>query len=204
MKNRTKLALVAALLVAGFSLPAAHACGYENPDAMALGILNWAYPKALYVGTAVWQAENAGVLPPRGKTPQAGSIAFLRAAANMSKLGKLVEEAKHGSEMTSFAVVLIPAVMWTRFVPGQDGIAVEPHARGPRADDVVIVTDEKVVRALIDQTLDFAEAEAHGLLRLYGEASTQVALRSMLIAATQSAALSGSDLHGVEQAAARK
>ncbi len=44
----------------------------------------------------------------------------------------------------------------------------QSHAEGPREDDLVIVTEEKVVRALVDGKLDSGTAEKTGLLRFYG------------------------------------
>jgi hypothetical protein len=58
--------------------------------------------------------------------------------------------------------------MWTRFEIGPEGVDVKSHADGPASGDVVIVTSEKVVRALVDGSLNAAEAEGHGLLRFYG------------------------------------
>ena len=40
------------------------ACGLEDPTSIGLrrGVLNLAFPEALHVGTAVWQAQLAGTL----------------------------------------------------------------------------------------------------------------------------------------------
>jgi len=44
--------------------PGAFACGLEDPSSISLrrGALNVAFPEALHVGTAVWQAQLAGTL----------------------------------------------------------------------------------------------------------------------------------------------
>jgi hypothetical protein len=166
--------------------PAAMACGYEDPSDVAVGLLNWTYPKALYVRTAVWQAENAGILPPRAASTPTGLFGsgFRQAAASMNELGRLIGTAAAVGEGTSFSVVLIPAVMWTRFSPTDEGYAVQVHADGPAKGDVVIVTDEKVVRALIEGSLDAVNAEAHGLLRLYREPDLHDKIRSVLMSAS--------------------
>jgi hypothetical protein len=55
-----------------------------------------------------------------------------------------------------------------------------PHATGPRPDDVVVVTDAPVVRALLDGTLTPAEAQARGLVRLYGPTRPRAGVASLL------------------------
>ena len=56
------LAVCATLALAPGAAPA---CGLEDPSSIAVqrGMLQLAYPLALYVGTAVWQAQVAGALP---------------------------------------------------------------------------------------------------------------------------------------------
>ncbi|MBY3088410.1 hypothetical protein HFO63_28090 [Rhizobium laguerreae] len=180
---RAGVVAVAALLsIAGAPLSAA-ACGYENPSDLALGMLNWVFPKALYVRTAVWQAEQAGILPPRPEQPAKDIFgnAFRRAAMSMTGLGERMSAAAPAdAKGPSFSVVLIPAVMWTTYTPAAGGYSVEAHADGPAKDDIVIVTDEKVVRALVGGLLDPAAAETYGLLRLYGPADGQDQVRASL------------------------
>ncbi|MBY5523333.1 hypothetical protein [Rhizobium leguminosarum] len=174
----------AALLAAAVAPSPAAACGYENPNDIALGLLNWVFPKALYVRTAVWQAEQAGMLPPRPEIPAKRDLfgsGFRRAAESMTGLGVRMNAAASATgKSPSFSVVLIPAVMWTTFTPTAGGYSVHVHADGPAKGDIVIVTDEKVVRALVDGSFDAAAAESHGLVRLYGPANGQDRVRAAL------------------------
>jgi hypothetical protein len=150
---------------------------------MALGLLNWVYPKALYVRTAIWQAENTGILPPRSANTAKDLFGggFRRAAASMYGLGKRLSNSGPATdEEASFTVVLIPAVMWTRFTPMAEGYSVKVHVNGPEKGDVVVVTDEKVVSALVNGSLDAGAAESHGLIRLYGPAQLQDTVRTTL------------------------
>lgn len=185
---RGAAAYVLALSLAfGVALPAS-ACGYENPQAVALGVLNWAYPNALYVGTAVWQAEDAGLLPARTQsagTQSAGPLAFYRAAALMKQFGAQLADANLGQAQTSISVVLIPQVMWTHLQLGPEGVSVRSHADGPSPGDVVIVTSEKVIRALLDGSLNAALAEDYGLLRLYGAQQEIENVRAIISRATR-------------------
>lgn len=170
------------------------ACGYDNPQAISLGALNWIYPDALHVRTAVWRAQDSGLLPARGKAPAAGLFALHRAAASMNKLGALLAAAQIKEPIPVFSTVLIPQVMWTRFVPGGHGVAVETHAPGPLEGEIVIVTGEQVVRALLDGSLKWADAETHGLIRIYGDQAAQAAVRAVLAEMMRQAGLPGTPI----------
>jgi hypothetical protein len=189
--RRSAQRLAAMLLVAGFALGTAPAlaCGYHNPAAVALGVLNWVYPDALHLRTAVWQAEDAGILPPRRKGPQNDLFAFHRAVAAMQGLGAQVLR-QPGPDDTSraFSIVLLESVMWTNFAARDDGIAIEVHADGARPGNVVVVTDLKVVRAMLDGNLTFSAAQAHGLLRFYGDPADQRAVRALFATFDRSSA----------------
>ncbi|MEI2298831.1 hypothetical protein [Ensifer sp. MJa1] len=110
-RRREPRALAAATLLTALFAGSALACGYENPQSVALGVMNWVYPKSLYVRTAVWQAEDAGVLPPRETKPEKDlfSLGFRRAVDSLNGLGARVENA--GGNDFHFSVVLIPQVM---------------------------------------------------------------------------------------------
>jgi hypothetical protein len=180
---RPRILAVAAFLAAAVAPPGAVACGYENPNDLALGMLNWVFPKALYVRTALSQAEKSGILPPRPakSTKDLFGGGFRRAAASMYGLGgRLKAAAPAIGGGPSFSVVLIPAVMWTRYTPSAAGYSVQIHADGPAKGDVVIVTDEKVVRALVEGSLDAVAAESYGLVRFYGPADRQDQVRVTL------------------------
>jgi hypothetical protein len=182
-RYRLRVFAVAALFATAAASPTVLACGYENPNDLALGMLNWVFPDALYVRTAVWQAEKAGMLPARAAKPAKDLFGdgFRRAAASMNGLGERMNAAAPAAgERPSFSVVLIPAVMWTTYTPRAGGYSVHVHADGPAKDDVVIVTDEKVVRALVDGSLDAVAAESYGLVRFYGPANRQNEVRVTL------------------------
>ncbi|CAH2408076.1 hypothetical protein MES4922_90047 [Mesorhizobium ventifaucium] len=141
-------------------------------------------PNALHVRTAVWQAEKSGILPPRPENPAKDLFGsgFRQAAASMTGLGVRMSAAAPATGGPSFSVVLIPAVMWTTYTPTARGYSVKVHADGPAKGDIVIVTDEKVVRALVDGSFDAAAAESHGLVRFYGPADGQERVRTALAA----------------------
>lgn len=170
----------ACLTVAGMQPAALYACGYDNPQTVALGSLNWIYPDALYVRSAVSQAERAGLLPSDNPGAQSGPFAFYRASAAMNSFGKNFADPRLAETGMTISVVLIPQLMWTRFQIGLEGVAVQSHAEGPLDNDLVVVTEEKVIRALLDGKLDSATAEENGLLRFYGNPKDVAKVRTSL------------------------
>ena len=57
-----KLKLATAILVCIVATRSL-ACGYEDPQSIAIGALNLAFPDSLHLRTAIWQAQVDGVLP---------------------------------------------------------------------------------------------------------------------------------------------
>ncbi len=154
----------------------AMACGFEDPNSVTSrrGILNFVYPKSLYVTSAVWQAQLDGVLPRtetavENKSFVAGRTKYDSAVAALGGLRDRLTAASDGQPIAAFSVVLLGPVLWTRFVPEGSVITMTPHASGPASGDIVIVTDEPVMRALLDEQLTPSAARELGLIRFYGE-----------------------------------
>jgi len=162
--------------------PDSRACGYHDPSHVAAGVLNWIYPNALYVRTAVWRAQDSGILPKRTKKAR-DLFAYQRMASRLQRLGQRLGPAKPGGAAPSFSAVLIDSILWSRFVPSSEGYRVEVHAKGPGPGDVVLVTDGRVVQALSDGSLDATRAEDYGLIRFYGPAADQRKVRRLLASA---------------------
>lgn len=176
-----RIVLSAALLVATALQPgAAVACGFENPQTIALGALNAVYPDALHVRAAVWRAEESGLLPPGDLTGALGPLAFYRAVSAVKRFGTGFAAALPSGTDMAVSVVLIPQVMWTRIEIERGAMTVQTHADGPREDDLVIVTEGQVVRELVGRTLDPQAADAAGLLRYYGSVDDVAIIQAAL------------------------
>jgi hypothetical protein len=80
----------------------------------------------------------------------------------------------------AFSMVLIRVMLWTRFEPAGATLNMEVHAAGPAGDDVVIVTDEPVIGALLDGRLTAEQARQLGLVRLYGSPADAANVASLL------------------------
>lgn len=170
--------------------PVAHACGYHDPAGASVGMLNWAYPDALHVRTAVWMAQDSGLLAARDPPPAADAPStpdrlrqMFRWHETQSRLGVVqdrVHAALGGQPMPAFAVVLIGPMLWTRFEGNEGGVTMVPHATGPVSGDVVLVTDEAVVAALAEGRIAAHEARAQGLVKAYGPPESVERLSALL------------------------
>jgi hypothetical protein len=149
------------------------ACGFHTSQSLSQTLLNLRYPDALHVNGAVWSAQQAGSLPLDRKRLRATgaerklreSRAFLETSRSLYALGASFERADPEETRPDVALVLIETMLWTRYP--NDG-EIEPHVSGPEPADLVVVTDEPVVRAVGDGQLAVAEAMEQGLIRLYG------------------------------------
>lgn len=183
---RHGLAIVAASLASGAAL----ACGFHEGTAVGQGMLNLAFPNALYVRTAVWQAQQAARLPrtddaqSAGLAPEARSVlGLLRSSLWLRRLGARLDGAPAGPPRPGIALVLLGPVLWARFEAHDGAVRTTIHADGPAPADAVIVTELAVVQALVDGRLAFEDAVVLGVARLYGAPETVAAARSWLAAA---------------------
>lgn len=172
-------AACAALLALGAG--PAPACGFEDPSNVGFqrGVLNFAFPKALWVSTAVWQAQEAGLLE-RDKASAANRalLGFRRASDALSALARDLDAANE--EIPPFTLVMIGPVLWTRFADDAGALAATLHVKGPSAGDVVVVSDEPVVIALARGKIGGGLALERGLIRLYGDPARVAALEAAL------------------------
>lgn len=177
-----RLAALSSLVLAGPGI----ACGFHGSP--AVGALNVAYPNALWVRTAVWQAQLEGVLgrPAAGapSDPFAARVALARRyRAASDRLAALREDLADGGakpRAPSFTVLLIGPMLWSRFEPTGDDYRLHVHAEGAAPGDVVLITDEPVLEVLADGRMPVSRAIDLGLVRLYGKPSGVSAVTAAL------------------------
>jgi len=156
---------------------AAAGCGFEDPNSIGLrrGLLNFALPDSLHVGTAVWQAQLAGALP-RDALAQRDDLApearatlrLLKANAVVTQVAARLSEASGATPHPNLAVVLLGPVLWSRLETSGGTVRAAVHVAGPEDGDVVVVTDIPVIEAIASGDLDFAQALERRVMRLYG------------------------------------
>lgn len=164
------------------------ACGYHDPSSVALGMLNLAYPESMHVRTAVWTAQLDGAIERTepavisGTSPDDLFQRTLRLREAMSRLDMLrgqFEAAFDGAPTPAFSIVLIGPMLWSRFEAKDGALKLSAHTTGPNSGDVVIVTDEPVVAALVEGRISPPEARRRGLVRVYGSTDSMARLEAI-------------------------
>jgi hypothetical protein len=155
----------------------AQACGYDGVH--GAGLLNFGYPGALQVGTAVWQAQQQGLIErtePLGAmaSPAVRMLGYRQMVGNLQRLSERI--AATDKPPPDFVVVLLRPMLWTRFAAA----GMQLHAEGAATGEVVVITDEPVLTALLAGKLDLRDAIDLGLLRLYGPGDKAAELSRLL------------------------
>jgi hypothetical protein len=146
-------------------------------------MIEWAYPKSLHVVSAVWKAQLDGVIA--GSPQQKPTTSILgnygTATHLLRRLGERLSTSQENLPAEpSLSLVLIGPVLWTRYTAISTRRELQFHTAGPAPGDVVVVTDEPVIEAIVNGRLTADTAESRGLMRYYGGASDISAIRSFL------------------------
>lgn len=157
---RRRLALVAIAALAATAPAATSACGYH----LAVGGVSVVHPSSIPVAVAIHEAVLAGRLRQAAEVP--APLALVRANGAMRSFASVLQADAPG--LPAVALVLVEAHLWGRAVPGAGAMAWQPHADGPAADDVIVVTGEPALAALLDGRLRWDAAIASGLVVVAG------------------------------------
>lgn len=167
-----KSAAVAAILAV--MLPAsAPGCGF---DAQIGGGVSIAHPASVPVAMAVGDAMSAGRLSPLVEVPP--PLALMRANGAMQTFAAVLKPGV--GTLPPVALVLIEAHLWGRITSESAGMRFEPHVAGPAAGDVIVVTAEPALKALLDGRMTWAVALASGLVVVDGPSEGRAQLARFL------------------------
>ncbi len=129
---------VAAVLLTAARAPGAFACGYEDPQSVSRGFLNWIYPDSLHVIGAISSAVAARRLPP-ANFEQARIDLFGRRynATKMAleQFGEMLRTAAPSRSQPPVSLVLVEPLLWTRFERGDGGLHARVHVSGAEPGD---------------------------------------------------------------------
>lgn len=170
----TAAVLITTLMVGLGSIPATvSACGSDFVLGDEVGA---AHPASIGVAFALHDAVGAGRLPAaEGDTGEQ-----MRGRADDAAHALERRLASAGPKLPPVALLQVESRLWTRYgVAGSRHAARDAHHEGgPAAGDVVVVTGEPVLRALLDGRIGWAQAVDAGWVVVVGEpaAKTRVAM----------------------------
>jgi hypothetical protein len=187
LRDRKRAGILGGAVAVGLiaALPASEgfACGYDDPQTVSRGFLNWIYPDSLFVIGAISKEVAARRLPlsnfDRGGPADLFGHKFLLAKTSLEQFGAMLDAASPEPLRTPVAVVLVEPMLWARFQPTADGLRIAVHVSGAERGDLVVITGEAVIAEIAARRLTFREAYARGIVRLYGgDAEIAAFLRS--------------------------
>jgi hypothetical protein len=166
------VALVASLTAAG-PTSEGRACGYDSPQTVSQGFLNWQYPDSLYVVGAISREVAAGRLP-LANFDQTGvdlfGSRFRLTATALEQFGHMLRVSAPDRAQSPVSLVVVEPMLWTRFDQGPDGLRTTIHVSGAQRGDLVLVSGEAVIAEIAARRLTFGQAVELGVVRLYGTA----------------------------------
>jgi hypothetical protein len=151
---------------------AASACGYH----LAIGGVSVVHPSSIAVAVAVHGAVSAGHLAPLAEAP--APLALIRANGAMRNLAMALQS--DAFDLPPVAFVLVEAHLWGRVVPGAGPMSWQAHADGPANGDVIVVTGEPALAALLEGRLRWEAAVASGLVVVTGPAEARARVTDLL------------------------
>ena len=134
------------------------------------------HPKSLGVAFAVRDAVTSGMIEAAADPASAGKAGYWRAVGHLTALQRALSAA-HAEGRVAVSVLFIDSGLWARLTPSTDGFAMDVHTEGAKDGDVVIVTNEPVLTAILEKRLPVADALQRGLIAVDGEAVTADAMR---------------------------
>ena len=160
------------LLASGAAAPPSIACGFD-------GILGDGFsaehPKSIAVAFAISDAVTAGVVDKAAIAPIVpGSQGYWRAVGRINSFRRLLSAASvGGTQSQSISLLFIDSKLWSRFSPGPQGYELQVHTTGASPEDVVIVTSEAILAAVLDGTMPAQKALDLGLIAIDGKQDEQ-------------------------------
>lgn len=165
---------VAAGLMAVPPVSVGLACGYDDPQSVSRGFLNWIYPDSLYVIGAISKEVAARRLPlsnfDRGGVDLFGNK-FRLAKTSLEEFGAMLGAASREPLQTPVTLVLVEPMLWARYQPTPEGWRTAVHLSGAERGDLVVITGESVIAEIAARRLTLGQAYARGVVRIYGEAA---------------------------------
>jgi hypothetical protein len=171
------------LLVSGAAAPPVTACGFD-------GILGDGFsaehPKSIAVAFAISDAVAAGIVDKTALAPiVTGSQGYWRAVGRINAFQRLLSAASMSSAQSqSISLLFIDSKLWARYSPGPKGYELQVHTSGASPDDIVIVTSEAILAAVLDGAMTAQKALDLGLIAIDGKPDEAGEVRTVVVTAT--------------------
>ena len=176
-----RCALLAALLLSVAPTGPVAACAYEAVPGNLFQII---HPGSLEVAVAMRKAFDDGLMAEPAATPaELGQAGYWAAVRRLDRLQALLTASPAAATLPPTSLVFIESALWSRVTPSAAGVDLQVHTEGAAAGDLVLVTGESVLTAVLDGRLTAATAFDRGLIRLDGDPAAIEVLRALLLQA---------------------
>ncbi len=155
----------------------AGACGYHGLIGDAFSA---SYPGSIDVAIALRTALDRNQLKAAPAMPPL--MGLVRSTRWLEDFGRWAGESPTANA-PDFAVLLVEPGLWTRYRKQGSGFAMESHVAAPSTGDVVLITGETALQALVERRLTLAGALKTGVVRLEGAPEAVARLQQTLAAA---------------------
>jgi hypothetical protein len=169
---RRAVVMVAVGALAATASIAASACGYH----LAIGGVSVVHPSSIPVAVAIHGAVSEGRLAPLADAP--APLALVRANGAMRNFAMALQS--DVVDLPPVAFVLVEAHLWGRVVAGGGPMSWQAHADGPANGDVIVVTGEPALTALLERRLRWEAAVASGVVVVTGPAEARARVANQL------------------------
>ena len=174
-------------LLLGTSAPPAGACAFDGGASAGLfdGSFEALYPQSSTVYFAIVDAVEQGLLDKSTFQPVTpGPTGYWKAVSRLDGVARrLSAGALRAQPEQAISMVFIESNLWARFEPGPQGFGMTAHTAGARQGDVVVVTSESGIAAVLDGRLPVSVALDRGLIAIDGEPAAREAIKGLMMAA---------------------
>lgn len=195
---RRGFALVLAAGLASGDVRGALACGFDAPLGNSFSAM---HPKSIGVAVAIQGTVAAGMTEAPLLDPLTpGAAGYWRAIGRLERLSVRLSAAgqRQAAPLHDISILLIDSGLWSRFRVAGDGYDLEQHLTTATTGDVVVVTSEAVLAAILDAQIPASTALDRGMIEVDADGTAGDWGRQVL-----QAALSGSASDAMSSSARR-
>lgn len=167
-----RIAAAQCLLWALAAAPAG-ACGYHG---LIGDSFSASYPGSIDVAIALRTSLDRKQLKAVPAVPPL--LGLVRSTRWLEDFGRWAGSSAAGAP--DFSLLLVEPGLWTRYRKQVGGFAMEAHVSAPSAGEVVVITGEPALQALVERRLTLADALKTGVVRFQGAPEAIAQLQNTL------------------------